>query len=169
MSVPLPAGVETVASVHADADEALYVTIRPDSDVDHPSRYTELLRWDGRWTPLPYPGEDLLDLAADAAGNLWALVTPVGAPDADPVVARHAQVGWTLFPEAAGLSSLTPAPGGSVCGMAEAGLTLVCVDPAGYVSRQPLGVSGGLSIGADGSVWLTHDGMLARLPITAPG
>jgi len=168
MSVRLPAGVRTVASVHADGDETLYVTIRPDRDVDHPSGFTELLRWDGRWTPVPYPGEDLLDVAADAGGNLWALVTPVGAPDADSVVARRERVGWTLFPEVAGLSSLTLGPGGSVCGMSEAGLVLVCVEPAGRVLRQPIGVSGGLSIGEDGSVWLAHEGMLARLPITAP-
>ena len=67
------------------------------------------------------------------------------------------------------ISSLTLAPRGSVCGIHEEGLSLVCVDPAGHVSRQPIGVSGGLSIGADGSVWLTHEGMLARLPMSVPG
>ena len=107
-------------------------------------------------------------LAADARGGLWAAVIPVGAPKADPVVARYAQGEWTLFPEASGLSSLTLAPGGSVCGMDQEGRTLVCIDTAGRVFRQQTGVSGGLSIGADGSVWLTHEGMLARLPITAP-
>ncbi len=57
--------------------------------------------------------------AADPGGGLWAAVTPVGAPEADPIVARYAQGDWSLFPEATGLSSLTLGPGGSVCGMAE--------------------------------------------------
>ena len=162
-SVPLPSGTNVITSVHSGADGRLFVTMRPLSDPDAPSPYRELLRWDGGWTHLPYPGEDLVYLAADPGGGLWAAVTPVGAPEAEPVVARYTQGNWSLFPEAGGLSSLTLGPGGSVCGFADVGLCLVCVDPAGHVSRQPLGVSGGISIGADGSVWLTHHGMLARL------
>lgn len=168
-SVPLPVGANAMTSVHSSADGCLFVTMRPYNDHDEPSPHRELLRWDGRWTPVPYPGEDLVYLAADARGGLWAAVIPVGAPKADPVVARYAQGEWALFPEASGLSSLTPAPGGSVCGMDQEGRTLVCVDTAGRVFRQPLGVSGGLSIGEDGSVWLTYQGVLARLPMRAPG
>ena len=128
-----------------------------------------LLRWDGRWSLVPYAGEALTGMQADPRGGLWAEIEPLGGPSAEAVVARYEQGTWTPFPEAGSLSGVALAPGDSLCGTDDSATALVCVDAAGGLTRQAIGLPGRASIAPDGSVWLVDRGLVARLPITAPG
>ena len=166
-SVRLPADPSSVMSIVA-GDGVLWLLTGSYGQAGGTPAPT-LLRWDGRWSPVPYPGEALTAMHVDPRGGLWAEIQPLGAPSAEAVVARFEQGTWTLFPEAGSLSGVTPAPGDSLCGSDDSATALVCVDTAGGLTHQAIGLPGRASIAPDGSVWLVDRGLVARLPITAPG
>jgi hypothetical protein len=165
-TVRLPVDPSTVMSIAA-GDGVLWVLTGSSGQAGGAPAPT-LLRWDGRWSPVPYPGEALTGMQADPRGGLWAEVQPLGTPSAGAVVARYEQGTWTLFPDAGSLSGVAPAPG-ALCGTDDSATALVCVDAAGGLTQQAIGPPGRTSIAPDGSVWLVDRGLIARLPITAPG
>ena len=99
------------------------------------------MRWDGQWSPIPYPGAGVTGVAVAPDGGLWALLTERGLRLRDAFVARYAEGTWSQFPAAANLEWLMPAPGGRVCGVAPAVPELVCIDPRVEVSRAALPVA----------------------------
>jgi hypothetical protein len=125
-----------------------------------------LMLWDGTWSLVPYPGRSITGIAGDPLGGFWAWLTPDTAREL-PVLAHYADGTWTEYPHVPDLISAVPTPGGSICGIESQGLALLCVDASGRVTSTPVGVPAALSIGLDGSVWLTdpdRSGVVARLP-----
>jgi hypothetical protein len=167
-SVRLPGPPWSLTSLTAGIDGSVWVTICEGQRADY-CTVPSLMRWDGQWAPVPHPGAGLTAIAVDGDGAFWALVTDGTAANESPVPARYAGGTWTQFPQVAGLDSVAAAPGGGVCGVDATASAIVCVDPAGEVARAPMGVTGGLRIGPDGSLWLEDSGVVARLPGAVPG
>ena len=167
-SVLLPGPPWSLTSLTAGVDGSIWVTICEGQRADY-CTVPSLLRWDGQWSPVPHPGASLAGVAVSGDGAYWALLTSGTAADEKPVIARYDKGTWTQFPQAGDLESVTSAPGGGVCGVDMSASALVCVTPAGEISTDPLGVTGELRIGPDGSLWVEDAGVVARLPGTVPG
>ena len=167
-SVRLPGPAWSVTSLAAGVDGSIWVTICEEDVADY-CTVPSLMRWEGSWSPVPYPGAGVRGVAVAPDGGLWALLTTGVSANEMPFVARYAEGSWTQFPDATNLGWLTPAPGGRICGVDMSASALVCIDPSGRMSRASLAVPGHVHIGADGSLWLEESGVVARLPGTAPG
>jgi hypothetical protein len=172
-SVPLPFDVLSLVSVVAGAEGGLWVTTCASGSATECSTPPELFRWDRWWAPVPHPGSSIRLVGVDREGSLWAILgqreNPGGGSGPGRVLARYAGGRWATVLEAGVPERMTLAPGGSVCGVGGPALDLVCVEGSGRVSRTPVGLPGAIGIAPDGSVWLVDRGLVARLPITAPG
>jgi hypothetical protein len=160
--VSLPGYAWSLTSLAAGADGSLWATLCAEDRSDYCTQ-PDLMRWDGSWAPVAYPGNRLVALAASNDGALWATLVPSGGPEAPKVLARYAQGTWSTYPQAPALRSPVLAPDGAICGLAGSAAAVHCVDSTGAVRSSPAGVPGTISIGEDGSVWITHRGQLARL------
>jgi hypothetical protein len=161
--VILPGFAWSLTSLAAGADGSVWATLCAEDRSDYCTE-PDLMRWDGSWAPVAYPGNRLAALAVSTDGALWATLVPNGGPEAPKVLARYSEGTWSTYPEAPALRGPVLAPDGSICGMGAAADAVHCVDGSGAVRSFPAGMPGAISIGADGSVWLTHRGQLARLP-----
>ncbi len=168
VSIRLPGPPWSLTSLAAGVDGSIWVTICEDGRADYCTVPT-LMRWDGQWSPVPYPGEGLTGVSVAEDGAFWALITSGTSANEQSVVARYADGSWTRFTHLADQDSVTPSPSGGVCGVEAAASEVVCMDPSGQVTRAPMGVTGDLHIGPDGSLWLVDSGVVARLPGTVPG
>ena len=166
-SVLLPGPPWSLTSLAAGVDGSIWVTICEGQRADY-CTVPSLLRWDGQWSPVPHPGASLTGVAVTGDGVYWALLADGTSADDKPVIARYAKGTWTQFPQAGDLESVTAAPGGGVCGVDTRAPAVVCVDPAGGISRDPIAVTGDLRIGPDGSLWMQDSGVVARLPGSMP-
>jgi hypothetical protein len=167
-SVLLPGPPWSLTSLTAGLDGSIWVTICEGQRADY-CTLPSLLRWDGQWSPVPHPGAGLTGVAVTGDGVYWALLSAGTAAEEKPVLASYAKGTWTQFPQAGGLESVTAAPGGGVCGVDTRAPALVCVEPAGGITRDPMAVTGDLRIGPDGSLWVQDSGVVARLPGSMPG
>ncbi len=168
VSVRLPGPPWSLTSLTAGVDGSIWVTICEEERADYCTVPT-LMRWDGQWSPVPYPGVGLTGVSVDADGAFWALISAGTAANEEPLVARYADGSWTRFTQVADRDSITPSPSGGVCSVDAAVSAVVCIDPSGQVARAPMDATGDLHIGPDGSLWLVDSGVVARLPGTAPG
>ncbi len=162
----LPVGDRPVTSILAGADGHVWTTTCRGGVEDHGPTAPTLMLWDGTWSPVPYPGRSIAGIAGDPRGGFWAWLTPDTLREL-PVLAHYADGTWTEYPQVPDLISAAPTPGGSICGIESQGLALLCVDASGRVTSNPVGVPAELSIGLDGSIWLTdpdRSGVVARLP-----
>jgi hypothetical protein len=166
-SVLLPGPPWSLTSLTAGVDGSIWVTICEGQRADY-CTVPSLMHWDGQWSPVPHPGASLTGVAVTGDGAFWALLSAGAAADEKPVIARYATGTWTQFPRAGDLESVTTAPGGGVCGVDTSASALVCIDPSGVITRDPLAVTGELRIGPDGSLWVQDSGVVARLPGTMP-
>jgi hypothetical protein len=167
-SVTLPGPPWSLTSVAAGADGSIWVTICEGEVADY-CTVPSLMRWDGRWSVVPHPGADVTGATVASDGSLWALLTTGDSALEVPFVARYDRGTWTQFREVTNLAHLTPNPAGGICGVDPGPPALVCIDPAGGVSRESLPVPGRVHIGQDGSLWVQDSGVVARLPGTVPG
>jgi streptogramin lyase len=151
----------------AGVDGSIWVTICQEDRADYCTVPT-LMRWDGQWASVPYPGVGLKGVSVAADGAFWALIAAGTSAEEEPVVARYADGSWTRFPQVAERDSVSPSPSAGVCGVDAEDSTLVCLDPAGRASKRALPVPGRVHIGPDGSLWVQDSGVVARLPGTAP-
>ena len=166
-SVPLPGPPWSLTSLTAGIDGTIWATICEGQRADY-CTVPSLMRWDGSWSPIPYPGTGASGIAVAPDGGYWALLTEGDSVSEKPVVARYADGTWSTFPAAGYLEWLMPAPDGRVCGVAPAVPELVCIRPSGEVSRAALPVAARVRVGPDGSLWVEDAGVVARLPGTAP-
>ncbi len=167
-SVRLPGPAWSLSSLAAGPDGTIWVTICQRDGFDY-CTLPALMRWDGRWSHVPYPGSGVSAVSASPDGGFWALITDVDTAGAPPTVTRYMAGTWTAFPELPDLQSVAADPRGGLCGIDPTGPSVVCLDPSGRVRSQPVPVTGVLRIGTDGSLWVEHRGVVARLPGTAPG
>lgn len=167
-SVRLPGPPWSLTSLAAGVDGSIWVTICEEERADYCTVPT-LMRWDGQWASVPYPGAGLKGVSVAADGAFWALITAGTTVEEEPVVARYADGSWTRFAQVAERDSVSPSPSGGVCGVDADDSTLVCLDPSGRASNRALPVPGQVHIGPDGSLWVQDSGVVARLPGTAPG
>lgn len=163
--VVLPGHAWSLTSLAAGADGSLWATICSEDRSDYCTE-PDLMRWDGSWAPVAYPGMRPIALAVSADGALWATLVPRGGPEAPNVLARYARGVWSTFPEAPSLHDPVLEPDGGICGVGGAAHDIHCVDGTGTVRSFPMGVPGTISVGADGAVWITDRGQLARLPVS---
>jgi hypothetical protein len=161
--VLLPGYAWSLTSMAAGADGSLWVTICAEDRSDYCTE-PDLMRWEGAWAPVAYPGTRPVALAVSPAGDLWATVVPHDGPEVPSVLARYARGPWSTYPQAPTLQDPVLAPDGSICGLGPGAHEVTCVEAAGQVRSVPAGVPGTISIGVDGSVWITDRGQLARLP-----
>ena len=168
ISVRLPGPAWSVTSMVAGVDGRIWVTICEEDVADY-CTVPSLMRWEGGWSPVPYPGAGIRGVAVAPDGGLWALLTTGVSANEMPFVALYSQGSWTQFPDTANLDGLAPAPGGRVCGVDMVEPALVCIDPSGRISRASLAVPGHVHVGPDGSLWVQDSGVVARLPGTVPG
>jgi hypothetical protein len=165
-SLQLPVGDRPVTSIVAGVDGRVWTTTCRAGVKDHGPTAPTLIVWDGMWSLVPYAGRNITGIAGDRFGGFWAWLTPDTAGEA-PVLARYADGTWTAYPHVPDLISTAQTPRGSLCGIESPGLALLCVDASGRVASMPVGVPAELSIGLDGSIWLTdpdRSGVVARLP-----
>lgn len=161
----LPVGERPTTSIVTGTDGRVWTTTCRGGVEDGPTAPT-LMRWDGTWSLVPYPGRSITGIAGGPLGGFWAWLTPDAARE-DPLLAHYADGTWTEYPHVPDLISAAAAPGGSICGIESHGFALLCVDASGQITSTPVGVPAELSIGLDGSVWLTdpdRSGFVARLP-----
>ena len=172
-SVPLPFDVLSLTSVAAGAQGGLWVTTCASGSATECSTAPELFRWDRWWAPVAHPGSSIRLIGVDREGSLWATLgqreDPGDGSAPGWVLARYAGGRWSTVLDSGVPERMTLAPGGSVCGVGGPALDLVCVEGSGQVSRTAVGLPGEIGIAPDGSVWLVDRGLVARLPITAPG
>lgn len=166
----LPVGDRPVTSIVAGVDGRVWTTTCRGGVEDQGPTAPTLMVWDGTWSLVPYPGRSITGIAGDPFGGFWAWLTSQAAREA-PVLAHYADGTWTEYPHVPDLISAVPTPGGSICGIESQGLALLCVDTSGRITSVPVGVPAELSIGLDGSIWLTdpgRSGVVARLPDLVP-
>ena len=166
-SVSLPGPVWSLTSLNAGADGSLWATICEQGRADYCSE-PGLMRWDGQWSAVPYPGAGITGVSVSPDGAFWATLTQGTSSMEAAVPVRYSDGSWTQFPEGPTGGSVTPAPDGGVCGIVPSDETLVCVARSGDVTSAPVGVTGQLRIGLDGSLWLVAPDVVARLPGTLP-
>jgi hypothetical protein len=167
MSVRLPGPPWSLTSLAAGVDGSIWVTICEEGRADYCTVPT-LMRWDGQWASVPYPGAGLAGVSVAGDGAFWALITSGTAANEEPVVARYADGSWTRFTQVADRGSVSPLPSGGVCGADVVDSILFCIDPAGRASNRALPVPGHVHVGPDGSLWVEDSGVVARLPGNAP-
>jgi streptogramin lyase len=160
--VLLPGYGWSLTSLAAGADGSLWATICASDRSDYCTE-PDLMRWDGTWAPVPYPGMRPVAVAVSADGALWATLAPRGGPEAPRVLARYAQGTWSTYPDAPSLQGPVLAPDGAICGVGAGAHDVHCVDGTGAVRSVPIGVPGTISMGGDGSVWIADRGQLAHL------
>lgn len=166
-SVSLPGPVWSLTSLAAGVDGSLWATICEQGRVDYCTA-PALMRWDGQWSTVPYPGAGITGVSVSPDGAFWATLTRGISSMDSSILARYSDGTWTQFPDGPTGGSVTPAPGGGVCGIVESDEALVCVARSGDVTSTPVGVTGRLRIGLDGSLWLVAPDVVALLPGTLP-
>ena len=162
--VELPGVAWSLTSLTAGADGSLWATICADNRSDYCTE-PDLVRWNGSWASVPYPGTRVTALAVALDGGLWATLVPDEGPRT-PVLARYVQGTWSSYPDVPVLHDPVLAPDGSLCGVRATPGDLLCVDEAGAVRNLPMGIPGTVDVGVDGSVWVVDRGQVARLPVT---
>lgn len=162
--VQLPGVAWSLTSLAAGVDGSLWAVICAEDRSDYCTE-PDLMRWDGAWAPVPYPGVRPVALAVASDGALWATLEPGDGPRGQQQLARHWQGRWARLPDVSHLRNPVLAPDGSICGVRGGEPAMVCADGDGSVRTFPLGVPGRISIGQDGSVWLADRGQLAQLSI----
>jgi hypothetical protein len=167
-SVRLPGPPWSLTSLAAGLDGTIWATICEPDGFDY-CTLPALMRWDGQWSQVAYPRTGISAVSVAADGGFWALITAGKTAEETPTVARYSAGTWTTFPGLPALQSITASPRGGLCGIDSSEPSLVCLDPSGRVSSQPIAVAGQLRIGPDGSLWVEHRGTVARLPGTVPG
>ncbi len=166
-SVSLPGPVWSLTSLDAGADGSLWATICEQGRADYCSE-PALMRWDGQWSAVPYPGAGITGVSVSPDGAFWATLTRGISSMESSVLVRYSDGSWTQFPDGPTGGSVTPAPDGGVCGIVPSDEALVCVARSGEVTSAPVGVTGQLRIGLDGSMWLVAPDVVALLPGTLP-
>jgi hypothetical protein len=129
-----------------------------------------LMRWDGQWSNVPFPGVAVRGVSVAADGSLWAELATSGAAASPehPVLARYTAGTWRTYPALPALVSVTAAPGRSPCGIDAASPAVVCIGTDDQVTNTPIVAADQLLMGVDGSLWLGRENAVARLPVTAP-
>jgi hypothetical protein len=125
--------------------------------------------WSSQWSHVPFPATGISAVSAAPDGGFWALLTAGESADAAPTLARYAAGAWRGFPGLPDLQTVAATPQGGVCGIDASKASLICLEPTGRVSSTYVGVTGELGIAPDGSLWVAHQGSVARLPWTVPG
>jgi hypothetical protein len=165
--VPLPHRVWAPSALFAGDTDTLWGTICAWGDSTQCASAPELLRWDGRWGVVPYPGAGISGVGAAPDGGFWATISADVTTGEPPVLAFYRDGTWTTMPGTGGVRWMEVAPGGSVCGIDAEERAFVCVDASGHTERAPVGLAGPIRIALDGSVWTAQPGLVARLSVTA--
>jgi hypothetical protein len=177
----LPAPAQNITSMVAGRGGSLWVTVCPGGvELSAWGSATcaegaQLMRWEGGWIPVPYPGADVTGLGVAPDGGFWAVLGSTTRESDDGILAHYREGSWTTFPELADADdrpfdhdAYAVTPAGSVCRILDEGPELVCVDESLRVSRTPVGLAGRVAVAADGTVWVEAGGSLARMPLTVP-